>query len=302
MSVAVVFPGQGTQRPGMGKPWLGHGAWRIVERAEVATDRRLGWLLLNADESDLSRTAEAQFAVFLSSLVAWEGCRGALDEPVAFAGHSLGQITALVAAGALEVEEGARLVAVRAEATQHAADERPGRMAALLGAHLDQAEAACGSGDDCWIANDNAPGQVVIGGTVEGVEAAVQRAGELGVRKALTLDVGGAFHTPLMEPASIALGEYLKSVEFSRPVAPIVHNSDGALHADDSWADRLTEHLIRPVRWRESLEVLAALRPDTLVEVGASSTLSAMARRTVPTLATCTIDRPESIPSAAVGP
>ena len=159
----------------MGEAWRASAAWDVVDRAESALGQPLAHLLLDADSDALARTREAQLAVLLTSLMAWEAVRDALDEaPVAFAGHSLGQITALIASGALSLEDGVRLAAERADCTQAAADARPGRMAALLGATVDQAEAASAgataAGRTCWVANDNAPGQVVIGGTPVGVE------------------------------------------------------------------------------------------------------------------------------------
>ena len=163
MQTAVIFPGQGTQRSGMGAAWREHPAWRVVEEAEATTGEPLGHLLCEADEATLARTREAQLAILLTSLVAWEAVRDSIAAPVAFAGHSLGQVTALIAAGVLDLATGIEFAAIRASATQRAADDHPGRMVALLGADLEQAEAACAASSACWIANDNAPGQVEIG-------------------------------------------------------------------------------------------------------------------------------------------
>ena len=173
MRVAIVFPGQGTQAPGMGAAWQDHPAWKLLEQAEGALDEPLRSLVLDAPAEQLQRTRDAQLAVLCTSLVAWEAVRPLAHEIVAFAGHSLGQVTALVASGALDLEDGVRFAARRAELTQRAADEHPGRMAALLGATVEQATEACAAAPDaCWIANDNAPGQVVIAGTADGLEAA----------------------------------------------------------------------------------------------------------------------------------
>src|SRR5260221_1423830 len=211
--VAIVFPGQGTQSPGMGAPWREHPAWKIVEQAEGALGEPLAPLLLDAPAEQLARTRNAQLAVLCTSLVAWEAARPMLDNVVAFAGHSLGQVTALIASGALDLDDGVRFAARRAELTQAAADAHPGRMAALLGATIEQAEAACAAAPDgAWIANDNAPGQVVVAGTPDGVERALARAKEIGVRRATTLNVGGAFHTPLMYPARDGLRTTLPDV------------------------------------------------------------------------------------------
>jgi [acyl-carrier-protein] S-malonyltransferase len=287
--VAVVFPGQGTQAPGMGAPWQDHPAWKIVEQAEAALGEPLAPLLLDATaEQRLTRTREAQLAVLCTSLVAWEAARPMLDSVVAFAGHSLGQVSALIASGALELDEGVRFAAHRAELTQAAADAHPGRMAALLGATIEQAEDACAAAvGSAWIANDNAPGQVVIAGTPEGVESAIARAKDLGVRRATTLKVGGAFHTPLMNSARDGLIGALEYISFAKPTAPVVSNHDGVAYDGDlddpnGWRARLADHVTVPVRWRASMETLARAGASTFVEVGHGSMIAGVAKRTVP--------------------
>jgi [acyl-carrier-protein] S-malonyltransferase len=286
--VAVVFPGQGTQTPGMGAPWREHPAWKIVEHAEAALGEPLAPLLLDTPAEQLARTRNAQLAVLCTSLVAWEAARPMLDGVIAYAGHSLGQVTALIASGALSLEDGVRFAARRAELTQAAADAHPGRMAALLGATVEQAEAACAAAPDgAWVANDNAPGQVVIAGTPAGIDQATARAKELGVRRATSLNVGGAFHTPLMRSARDGLVRTLEHLSFSAPTAPIVSNHDGAAYADDpedrdGWRARLADHVTVPVRWRTSMETLAGLGATAFVEVGHGSMIAGVAKRTVP--------------------
>ena len=265
----------------MGEPWRTSPAWEVVERAETALGQPLAPLLLDATEADLSRTREAQLAVLLASLLAWDAVRTQIEVPVAFAGHSLGQITALIASGALTVEDGIRLAARRADCTQAAADANPGRMAALIGAGLDVAEQAC-EGLDAWVANDNAPGQVVIGGTPEGLDAATERAAGLGVRRVVKLNVGAAFHTPLMAAAAEALGPHLATTTFNAPTACVVSNADAVAYAGaDGWSHRLADHLISPVRWRSSMETLAGMGVDTFYEVGPGNVLAGLAKRTV---------------------
>jgi [acyl-carrier-protein] S-malonyltransferase len=268
----------------MGDPWRGSPAWEVVERAEAALGQPLAPLLLDASEDDLRRTRDAQLVVLLASLMAWEAVRDQMATPVAFAGHSLGQVTALIASGALSLEDGVRFAAARADATQAAADADPGRMAALIGASPESAVEAC-AGLDAWLANDNAPGQVVIGGTPGGVEAATARAKDLGIRRVIALNVGAAFHTRLMAPAAAALAPVLAATPFSTPVAPIVSNADARPYADgDGWPERLAAHLVSPVRWRSSMETLAGLDVDTFFEVGPGNVLAALARRTVPAI------------------
>lgn len=285
----------------MGRPWRPLPAcWHIVERAEAALGQSLSHLLLDPDAEALSRTRDAQLAVLLSSLMAWEAVRDRIEVPVAFAGHSLGQVTALVAAGALSVEDGVRLALRRADCTQAAADLRPGRMVALLGVTTEQAELACvGDGDQaCWVANDNAPGQVVIGGTAEGVELASRRAEELGVRRVMPLKVAGAFHTPLMATAAEALARDLSGHRFAVPDAPVVCNVDSLAHVDAAWAPRLVQHLVSPVRWRQSMTTMANLGADRFVEVGPGGVLAGLARRCLPDLVTIGIAGPDDLPNS----
>lgn len=284
MRVAVLFPGQGTQEPAMGEPWQEDPAWKIVEQAEAALGESLAPLLLEATAEQLARTRDAQLAVLCTSLVAWEAARPYIHETVAFAGHSLGQVTSLIAAGVIDLDDGVRFAAKRAELTQAAADAHPGRMAALLGATPAQAESACAAApDSCWVANDNAPGQVVIAGTAAGVDAAIARAKELGVRRAMPLNVGGAFHTPLMSDARNALADILEDVTFHAPSAPVVSNHDGLAYVDaDGWRVRLAEHVIVPVRWRVSMETLVGRGAEAFVEVGHGSMIAGVAKRTVP--------------------
>jgi [acyl-carrier-protein] S-malonyltransferase len=281
MATAVMFPGQGSQSAGMGAEWKDHPAWAVVERAEDVLGEPLAPLLL---DSPLDHTREAQLAVVLVSLMAWEAWDG--PAPIAFAGHSLGQLTALMASGALAFEDGMRLVAVRADVTQEAARHRPGAMAALLGADDALVQAALlAAPDQCWLANDNAPGQVVLAGTPEGVAAATEAAKLAGVKRVMPLAVDGAFHTPLMTAARDALAEHLASVPFTTGTAPVVSNGDAAAYAGgDGWRDRLAAHLVEPVHWRQSIEQLVAMGADDLVEVGPGTTLAGLAKRTLANL------------------
>jgi [acyl-carrier-protein] S-malonyltransferase len=299
VALAIIFPGQGTQSTGMGAPWRGHPAWQVVDRAEAALGEPLASLILDAPAEQLARTRDAQLAVLLTSLVAWQAVRDGVEAPIGFAGHSLGQVTALIAAGALPLEDGVRFAARRAELTQAAADAHPGRMAALLGASLDQAEGACAAAPEaCWIANDNAPGQVVIAGTPGGIEAASAQAKELGVKRATPLNVGGAFHTPLMRDATAALTAELPGVPLSAPTVPVVSNADAQLHDDaDGWRVRLAEHVMTPVRWRSSMETLAGSGATRFLEVGHGSMLATLAKRIVPDLPVHGVATPEDLPA-----
>lgn len=285
----------------MGAAWREHPAWELIEQAEAALGEPLATLLLDAPAETLARTREAQLAVLLTSLVTWQALRPTLPhdlEIVGFAGHSLGQITALIASGALSVGEGVRLAATRAELTQTAADRHPGKMAALLGATEEQALDACSAAPDaCWLANDNAPGQIVIAGTPEGLAAGSEKAKTIGVKRVMALNVGGAFHTPLMQEASDALAPHLAKATFSAPTAPVISNTDAQAYDEaDGWPQRLTDHLIRPVRWRPTLETIAKLGATACLEVGRGDMLAGLAKRTIPDIPVYGVSSPDDIP------
>lgn len=282
----------------MGAPWRQHQAWGVVERAEEALGEPLAPLLLAESADELARTRESQLSVLLTSLVIWEAAKDQIAAPAAFAGHSLGQITALIASGALPLEDGIRLAARRAEATQAAADRHPGRMAAVIGAEEPQVLEACAAApDECWLANDNAPGQIVIAGTPSGIERATKAAGDLGIRRVMPLKVGGAFHTPLMEEAATSLRPVLDDISFEAPSAPIVSNADARPYGDATgWPERLERHLISPVRWRGCLTTLVdELGATTLVEVGFGSMLAGLAKRGAPGASVIGVATPDDI-------
>jgi [acyl-carrier-protein] S-malonyltransferase len=199
----------------------------------------------------------------------------------AVAGHSLGEYTALVAARTLSVEDGMRLVGERAEAMQSASEANPGTMAAVLGMEPDAVAELCGDTPGAWLANDNAPGQVVIAGTLEGIAAAEVRAKDRGAARVMPLAVGGAFHTPLMAPAQQRLDDALSKAPFGDPTISVVTNVDAIAHDQAEWATLLSAQLCSPVRWRETLTTLAGLGVDQFVEVGPGEALTGMVKRTV---------------------
>jgi [acyl-carrier-protein] S-malonyltransferase len=233
--------------------------------------------------------------------VAWDALSPTLDAPpVAFAGHSLGQITALVASGALERADGFRHAARRADLSQDSADANPGKMAALAGADLELAQRLCDAVEDLWVANDNAPGQVVVAGTAAGVAAAAEAAPGVGVRRLKVLDVGHAFHTPLLADAAEGLKPLLDELAFRAPAAPIVANTDAAAHTDPAdWPDQLARHLTRPVRWRDCQATLAEAGATTFVEVGPGKVLAGLAKRTVPEVRVLPLSVPDQLAALA---
>lgn len=282
--LALLFPGQGSQRPAMGAPWRQHASWSVVERIATATGRDLTSLLVDADEDTLRATRNAQLAAFGLSLLILEATRhdgGPVPPGYAVAGHSLGEYTALVAASVLTPEQGGRLVAARGEAMQAAADAQPGTMAAILGLDAPQVTRACEGVDGAWPANDNAPGQIIIAGTPDGVKAAGEAARELGAKRVMPLTVGGAFHSPLMAAAQPQLDDALAQVAFAPSDIDVVANVDAVAHRSD-WARLLAAQLVSPVRWRESLLTLDELGVTHFLELGPGTELSGMVKRTLP--------------------
>lgn len=298
---AVIFPGQGAIAPGAGDPWRGHHAWALVDEAEEILERPLGRLLLEADAQELATTGASQLAVLLTSLLAWDAFAAAVEErPIAFAGHSLGQITALIASGALARHDGLRLAGERADRSQQSADANPGGMTALIGTDIAIAERACAD-LEAWLANDNAPGQLVIAGTPESIDRAAERARGLGARRILPLGVGHAFHTPLLSDAATGLRPLLETLSFREPEAPVVANTDAVAHRDPIvWPDQLGRHLTEPVRWRESQHTLADLGADTFVEIGPGRVLAGLARRTVANVRVLNVATPDDVAECSV--
>ena len=281
----------------MGAAWEDHPSWELVEDASDAADRDIAHLLLTADADELKQTRNAQLSTFTLSLVVLDAVERLGLEPACCAGHSLGEYTALVASGALSFEEGVRLVAERGEAMQHAADERPGAMAALLGLDDDGADAACRRAEGrVWVANYNAPGQVVIAGDKASVDAAGGFAKELGAKRAMPLPVGGAFHTPLMEPARNRLRKALNATTFRSPEVPVTANVDARPHAGaDEWPSLLSAQLCSPVRWRQTVEQLAGAGVTQVIELGPGGVLTGLARRCAPTLQAVSVATPQDL-------
>ncbi|HXQ43912.1 MAG TPA: ACP S-malonyltransferase [Acidimicrobiales bacterium] len=295
--LAFTFPGQGSQRQGMGRAWVDHPSWEVVGEASAVAGRDLSRLLLHADQDELTLTANAQLATYVVSLVVLDAIERVGIEPTACAGHSLGEYTALTASGALAFEDGVRLVVERGEAMHHAAEERPGTMAAVLGADEDDVEAACQRAEgEVWVANYNGPGQVVIAGTPEAVAVAGTIAKELGARRIMPFPVAGAFHTALMAPARGRLRKALADTPFSAPEVPVVANVDARAHPGrDDWPGLLSAQLCSPVRWRQSLVALGELGATQVVEVGPGGVLTGLARRTLPEAQAMSVASPDDL-------
>jgi [acyl-carrier-protein] S-malonyltransferase len=295
--LAFTFPGQGSQRPGMGRPWADHESWELVDEASQVAERDVARLLLDADADELRDTRNAQLTTFVSSLIVLDAVERLGVEPSFCAGHSLGEYTALTATGALGFDDGVRLVSERADAMHDAGHDNPGTMAAVLGLDDDLVEVACRRADaDVWVANFNAAGQVVIAGSPEGVAAAGAIAKELGAKKVMPLQVSGAFHTPFMSPARDRLRKAIAEAAPRDTEVPVVSNVDALAHDRGAdWASLLSAQLVSPVRWKHCLLTLAALGVTEFVELGPGAVLTGMAKRTVENARTMSVSTPEEL-------
>ena len=267
----------------MGRPWQHHDSWELVDEASDIAQRDVGRLLLDADADELKDTRNAQLTTFVSSLMVLDAVERLGVEPSICAGHSLGEYTALTANGALGFDDGVRLVVERGDAMHEAGQTSPGAMSAVLGLDDDLVEVACRRADDnVWVANFNAPGQVVIAGTPSGIEKATQHAKELGAKKVMPLPVSGAFHTPLMNPARDRLRVALAAAKPRDADVPIVSNVDALLHQrGDEWISLLSAQLCSPVRWKHVLLELQKQSIAGYVELGPGGVLSGMVKRTL---------------------
>ena len=281
----------------MGRPWTEHESWDLVEEASDVSGRDVARLLLDADADELKDTRNAQLTTFVSSLMVLDAVERLGVEPSFCAGHSLGEYTALTATGALGFDDGVRLVVERAEAMHEAGQNNPGTMSAILGLDDELVEVACRRADsDVWVANFNAPGQVVIAGSAEGVARAVDIAKELGAKKAMSLPVSGAFHTPFMTPARERLREAIAAAQPRDTEVPIVSNVDAIAHDHgDEWASLLSAQLSSPVRWKHCLLTLADLGVTGFAELGPGGVLTGMAKRTIEGSRTISVATPDEL-------
>ena len=279
---AFVFPGQGAQFVGMGKDLYDNNATakELFERANDILGFRITDLMFAGTEEDLRQTKVTQPAIFLHSVIlaktmSEEFC------PDMTAGHSLGEFSALVAAGALTFDDGLRLVATRAFAMQKACEARPSTMAAILGLTNEQVEEICASVDAIVApANYNCPGQVVVSGVEEGIDAACEKALAAGARRALKLKVGGAFHSPLMQPAHDELAAAIEKAQFSAPVCPVYQNVDAAPHTDPAEIKKnLIAQLTAPVLWTQIVQRMIADGATEFTELGPGAVLQGLIKK-----------------------
>ncbi|HET9424704.1 MAG TPA: ACP S-malonyltransferase [Gemmatimonadaceae bacterium] len=297
MNVVLVFPGQGSQKPGMAKDVAEAfpAARAVLDAADKALGVPLSTLMFDGPAEELTLTHNAQPALFAHGAAVWAAVKEELQSKVvAAAGHSLGEFTAYHAAGSLSVEDAVRLVRRRGELMYETGVKRPGAMAALLGETSRPIEEICDEATKAAgtvvPANFNCPGQVVISGESAGVDKAMELAKASGAKRAIRLNVSGAFHSPLMEPARDGLREALATVQFRDPAFDVYANVNGQAVRDAATArQRLLDQLVSPVRWTEEVTEMARRHPDaTFVEMGPGNVLAGLVKKIAPGVKTMT--------------
>lgn len=287
MKHAFVFPGQGAQFPGMGKSHYENSSFakKIFEQANEILGFRISDVMFNGTEEDLKQTKITQPAIFLHSIIAFKGIDPSTNsgaKPDAVAGHSLGEFSALVANGTLSFESGLQLVSLRAQAMQKACELNPSTMAAVLGLTDEKVEEICKqvqqeTGEVVVPANYNCPGQLVISGSIKGIEIACERLKAAGAKRALVLPVGGAFHSPLMEPAKKELQQAIESTTFHTPSCPVYQNvvAKGVINREEI-KQNLIDQLTGAVKWTQCVQAMIADGVTKFTEVGPGKVLQGL--------------------------
>ncbi|MFC0771850.1 ACP S-malonyltransferase [Terrimonas alba] len=292
MKHAYVFPGQGSQFPGMAREHYNNSVFakKLFEQANEVLGFRISDIMFNGSEEDLKQTNVTQPAVFLHSIIAFKSIDNAKPDMVA--GHSLGEFSALVANGVLSFDNALQLVAIRAKAMQRACELNPSTMAAILGLADDKVETICAevqkeTGEVVVAANYNCPGQLVISGSIRGVEIACERLKTAGAKRALVLPVGGAFHSSLMEPAKEELQAAIESTDFHNPTCSVYQNVAARAVFDKEEIKRnLIDQLTGPVRWTQSVQSMIADGASKFTEAGPGKVLQGLVMKIDKTMTT----------------
>jgi len=282
MKHAYIFPGQGSQFPGMGKEYYDNSVFakKLFEQANQVLGFRISDIMFNGSDEDLKQTNVTQPAVFLHSIMAYKSIDGAKPDMVA--GHSLGEFSALVANGTLSFDNALQLVAIRAKAMQKACELNPSTMAAILGLADDKVETLCAevqreTGEVVVAANYNCPGQLVISGSLKGIEIACERMKAAGAKRALVLPVGGAFHSSLMAPAKVELKAAIEATDFHTPTCSVYQNVVAkAVFEKEKIKQNLIDQLTGPVRWTQSVQAMIGDGASKFTEAGPGKVLQGL--------------------------
>ncbi|MEO0328830.1 MAG: ACP S-malonyltransferase [Pseudomonadota bacterium] len=309
MKLAVTFPGQGSQSVGMGKELIEAFpvAGQVYEEVDDALDQKLSDIILNGPEDELTLTTNAQpalMAMSIAALRALEAQGVSVAENASYmAGHSLGEYSALCAAGVFSLADTARLLRIRGNAMQDAVPVGEGAMAAIIGLEHDKVMQVCENASStgvCSIANDNGGGQLVISGSKAAIEQAIVEATDAGSKRAILLPVSAPFHSPLMAPAAEKMAQALSEVSMQTPIVPIVANVTASpITSPEEIRQRLVEQVTGQVRWRESIEWFAGDGVTTLIELGAGKVLSGLARRIDRSLSSLNVGSPADLEKVA---
>ena len=294
MKTAYIFPGQGAQFVGMGQDLynLNEESKALFEKANDILGFRITDIMFNGTDEDLKQTNVTQPAIFLHSVILAKAL-GDKFQPAMVAGHSLGEFSALVAAGALSFEDGLKLVSQRANAMQKACELQPSTMAAILGLDDETVEKICAQVEEVVVAaNYNCPGQLVISGSIEGIDKACTLLTEAGAKRALKLNVGGAFHSPLMEPAKVELQAAIEATAIQSPICPIYQNVDAKAYTDPQEIKaNLIAQLTGAVRWTQTVQNMLTDGAEAFVEVGPGNVLQGLVKK---------VDRQAQVSSATI--
>lgn len=294
MKTAYIFPGQGAQFVGMGQDLynLNEESKALFEKANDILGFRITDIMFNGTDEDLKQTNVTQPAIFLHSVILAKAL-GDKFQPAMVAGHSLGEFSALVAAGALSFEDGLKLVSQRANAMQKACELQPSTMAAILGLDDETVEKICAQVEEVVVAaNYNCPGQLVISGSIEGIDKACTLLTEAGAKRALKLNVGGAFHSPLMEPAKVELQAAIAATAIQSPICPIYQNVDAKAYTDPQEIKaNLIAQLTGAVRWTQTAQNMLTDGAEAFVEVGPGNVLQGLVKK---------VDRQAQVSSATI--
>lgn len=282
MKTAYIFPGQGAQFPGMGKALYesNEAAKALFEQANEILGFRITDIMFEGTAEELQQTKVTQPAIFIHSVIL-PLIQSDEFKPDMVAGHSLGELSALTAARALSFEEGLRLVAARAQAMQKACEAEPSTMAAVLGLEDEVVERVTAEIEEVVVpANYNCPGQLVISGSQQGIAVACEKLKEAGARRALPLKVGGAFHSPLMQPAQEELEAAIRKADFQTPICPVYQNVDAKPHTNpDEIRENLVAQLTSPVRWTQSVQAMVADGGERFIEAGPGKVLQGLVKK-----------------------